>query len=211
MSGRFLCVVAFLALTVSACASTEQSSPQTTTSPSASTSSSATPTAASSTTAAPPASGPVAEILGAVQVRPEDFHDMSFGGDKPEDMTPSSGMVGFMTPSSNIACVWSPDNPNVETRLICSVRERTSPLPARPADCQNAWATSHVQLNADGVLQDGVCTGGVLVPSVANVLPYGSALVADQFGCLSAENGITCANMTNGKGFFLSRESLNAV
>lgn len=207
MSGRFLYAVALTALTVSACASTEQSSPQATPSSSAS----ATTTVSSSVTAAPPPSGAVAEILGAQQVRPEDFRDMSFGGDKPQDMTPSSGMVAFMTPTSNIACVWSPANPNVEPRVVCSAKERTSPPPARPADCQEAWAKNYVQLNADGVLQDGVCTGGVLVPSMANVLPYGSALIADQFGCVSAENGITCAQMTNGRGFFLSRESLKSI
>lgn len=117
-------------------------------------------------------------------------------------------MVAFMTPSANIACNWSVTNPTGELGINCAAKERTSPPPARPANCELNWATSYVQLHPDGVVNDGVCTGGVLTPSIANTLPYGSALVAGDFGCLSAEAGVTCAHIPSGRGFVLSREKL---
>ncbi|WP_255065256.1 hypothetical protein [Mycolicibacterium arenosum] len=175
---------------------------------SASSSSSTTQTTSASTTTAAAASGPVAEILAARQVNADDFHDMSFGGDKPEDMTESSSMVAFITPSANIACNWSLTDPTGELGINCDAKERTSPPPERPANCELNWATGYVQLHPDGVVENGVCTGGVLTPSIANTLPYDSALVAGDFGCLSAEAGVTCAHIPSGRGFVLSREEL---
>lgn len=200
MSRRVLFAVALITLSASACAAEEQTSTQTT-------SSAPTTTSSDTTSAAPTPSGPVADILDATQVRPEDYHDMSFGGDSPESMT-QSPQVAFITPSSNIACNWSPADPTGDLGLNCHAKERTSPPPDRPADCEYSWATDYVQLNPDGSVEDGVCTGGVLTPSIANTLPYGSALVDGEFGCMSAEAGVTCAHIPSGRGFLFSREKL---
>lgn len=210
MSRGVLYAAVMMALIASACGSTERGSPVAAdaTESSASSSSSTTQTTSASTTTAAAASGPVAEILAARQVNADDFHDMSFGGDKPEDMTRNDGAVAFVTPSANIVCSWSPGSETGETAVMCSAKERTSPPPARPANCQMAWATSYVQLNSSGSVDNGICTGGVLVPSIANTLPYDSALVAGDFGCLSAEAGVTCAHIRSGRGFVLSREEL---
>jgi hypothetical protein len=150
----------------------------------------------------------VADILRARQVRADDYHKMSFGGETPESMTDQPGQVAFITPTANIACNWSPADPTAELGLNCLAKERTSPPPARPADCRYSWATGYVRLNPDGAVEDGVCTGGVLTPSIANPLAYGSALVAGDFGCLSAESGVTCAHIPSGRGFTFSREKL---
>lgn len=212
MSRRLLYAAALVALATSACASADQGSPAapesataSSTSSTASSTTSETETPTSTTVSVPP--GPVAEILAARQVSPDDFHDMSYGGETPESMT-KSRMVAFRTPSANIACTWDPGAETGETAVTCSAKDRTSPPPVRPADCENNWATSYVQLGPDGSVDNGVCTGGVLVPSIANTLPYGSALVAGDFGCLSAETGVTCAHIPSGRGFVLSREQL---
>lgn len=209
MSGRFLCVAALIALAVAACASTEQSSPQTAASSDTPTTSATTASATSSSATAAPASGPVADILNAKQAAPEGFHDMSFGGDTPESMTTEPGQVAFSTPSANITCNWSLTDATGTLGLNCSAKERTSPPPARPADCEMNWATGYVQLGTDGKVEDGVCTGGVISPTMANALDYNSALVAGDFGCLSAESGVTCAHIPSGRGFVLSREELS--
>jgi hypothetical protein len=209
MSRLALCAAVLIALSASACARAEQSSSESTASPDTATSSSATKATGSTTsTTVAPTSGPAADILNALQVSADDYHDMSFGGETPESMTNEPGQVAFITPSANIACAWSPTDPTGTIGLTCSAKERTSPPPARPADCGMNWATGYVQLGTDGKVENGVCTGGVLSPSIANVLEYDSALVAGDFGCLSAEKGVTCAHIPSGRGFVFSRENL---
>lgn len=42
-------------------------------------------------------------------------------------------------------------------------------------------------------------------------LPYGKALVAGDYVCASATNGITCANTTSGKGFRMARAGVTFI
>ncbi|WP_162097447.1 hypothetical protein [Mycolicibacterium rhodesiae] len=104
MSRRALYAGVLIALATSACATSERSGPPSTESPEASTSQAS--SAPSVTTSNAP-TGPVADILRARQLRADDYHEMSFGGETPESMTNQPGQVAFITPTANIACNWS--------------------------------------------------------------------------------------------------------
>lgn len=147
---------------------------------------------------------PTAIVGRAHQVDPADYQQMAWGTNMAMRHTP--GEYAFQTPSGNIGCIWRTE---ADTRLVCYLATRyTNPAP-RPASCpENAgpgWSTDHVVLTAAGA-EDGICTGGLQVPPVAKVLPYGSALTAADYGCVSEEAGITCVHQPSGRGFFVSRE-----
>lgn len=78
---------------------------------------------------------------------------------------------------------------------------------------ETAWRTDghrRYKLDPSGPA-DGLYTGGLPIAYRGNNLPYGTALIASEFGCLSAESGVTCAYLTTGSGFFLSREQYNTI
>jgi hypothetical protein len=129
MSRRALYAGVLIALATSACATSERSGPPSTESPEASTSQAS--SAPSVTTSNAP-TGPVTDILRARQLRADDYHEMSFGGETPESMTNQPGQVAFITPTANIACNWSPADPTTELGLNCLAKERTSPPPHAP-------------------------------------------------------------------------------
>ncbi|WP_435591388.1 PASTA domain-containing protein [Nocardia sp. bgisy118] len=49
--------------------------------------------------------------------------------------------------------------------------------------------------------------GSPLFTTTSTVLPYGSSLTANGYTCHSAQNGVSCSENLNGKGFRVSRES----
>lgn len=144
---------------------------------------------------------------GAQQVPVEDYYGKAWSAGDPLTPSPGADMVTFDTPSGNITCSWYLDVTS-DPPLNCDISERASPAPARPADCGPGpgWATNYVRLTSQGA-QDGVCTGGLQTPWAGRVLPYGSALVAGEFGCRSDESGVTCVHLPSGRGFVLSRKA----
>lgn len=194
-------IVVVLLGTISACANStapESRSPSATSADRAETE--ARTTRPSTVTALPPPD--ISEpFAGARQADPGGYDMASFSNESgPLQRFP--GSANFDTPSGNITCTWEStgDGP-----LRCEISERTSSPPPRPADCDLSWATRYVELTSAGA-QDGLCIGGIATPYRANVLPYGTALIVGQYGCLSEITGVTCRHLHTGRGFFASRE-----
>jgi len=137
-----------------------------------------------------------------------DYEYATFTDDK-APLAHHPGTVTFTTPSENITCGWRTDGTG---SLACGLKQRTTPAPPRPSDCEEylGWSTNYVKLDASGAT-DGYCAGGIPIPYRGNKLPYGTALIAAEFGCLSEEKGVTCAHFSTGSGFFLSREQFKAL
>ncbi|MGV0715828.1 hypothetical protein ABQE93_10520 [Mycolicibacterium sp. XJ662] len=204
----WLVCLAVLSLAVSACSQTDpqRSAPE----------HAPVPTTVSGITAAPqpgmapspipeePAT-PLSAVRQAPAVNPADYEQSSW---TTGPLRPTPGFFTFTTPSGNITCTWEQTGGD---RLICGLKARSSEPTPRPASCEDylAWNTNHVTLTAAGAV-DGVCTGGAQVPSAANELQYGLALIAGDYGCLSEEAGVTCVNIESGSGFFVSREQFIA-
>jgi hypothetical protein len=147
-------------------------------------------TARPSTVTAPPRSVPSQPFALARQADPRGYDMASFINELgPLQRFP--GSTNFDTPSGNITCTWESTGAGP---LRCEISERTSAPPPRPADCDLSWATRYVELTSAGA-RDGLCTGGIATPYRANVLPYDTALIVDQYGCLSELTGVTCRHL----------------
>lgn len=165
--------------------------------------------AETTTVTPPPADTPLARVEAAPRADEATYHDMSWNSGGP--LTYSEDSVSFRTPSGNIGCLWYVQTDMDIDQVVCHLAVRDTPPTPKPADCGPGpgWATDHVVLEPTGAT-DGICTGGLQVPLAANVLPYGSALVAGDYGCLSEEAGVTCAHTGTGRAFFVSREKFEA-
>ena len=106
--------------------------------------------------------------------------------------------TAFASPTDNIHCSLE------DTFVRCDVRERTYALPPRPASCDLDWGYVLV-LPMTGSSQFD-CVGDSIGPSPLR-LEYGKAIRAGELTCSMAEAGITCRQLKNGHGFFLSRAS----
>lgn len=199
--GACTSVVTITLGTISACANSTAPGPRSPSTTSVDRAETEDRTTRPSTVTALPPSVPSEPFAGARQADPRGYDMASFINESgPLQRFP--GSANFDTPSGNITCTWEStgDGP-----LRCEISERSSTPPPRPADCDLSWATRYVELTSAGA-QDGVCTGGIATPYRANVLPYGTALIVGQYGCLSEFTGVTCRHLPTGRGFFASRE-----
>jgi hypothetical protein len=135
-------------------------------------------------------------------VDPETYHDA-----KETDSSPAAPTIGFhfTTPSGNIRC----STPKEPTVLLCEVTDHTYPSATKPTDAKEPcqWFPDYAMLTDEGVAA-GVCLPRPLVTRGSRVLPYGSSIRMGDFGCLSTEGGLLCANQVSGHGYQLSREAL---
>lgn len=106
--------------------------------------------------------------------------------------------TAFSSPTDNIHCSLE------DTFVRCDVAERTYTLPTRPASCRLDWGSVLV-LPMTGSSQFD-CVGDSIGPTPLR-LGYGKAIRAGDLACSMAEAGITCKQLKNGHGFFLSRAS----
>ena len=106
--------------------------------------------------------------------------------------------TAFSSPTDNIHCSLE------DTFVRCDVMERTYALPPRPASCDLDWGQVLV-LPLTGSSQFD-CVGDSIGQTPLR-LEYGKAIRAGELTCSMAEAGITCKQMKNGHGFFLSRAS----
>ncbi len=106
----------------------------------------------------------------------------------------------FETPSHNIGCYVSAHDAR------CDIRERAWSPPPEPASCRKIGLDYGQGIVVGPHRAEFVCAGDTALGGHA-VLGYGQAAVRGSIQCRSAANGITCTNLGNGHGFFLSRES----
>jgi hypothetical protein len=122
---------------------------------------------------------------------------------QPAPSTTSQGKRGphyFETPSHNIGCYLDASGPR------CDIRERSWSPPPEPASCKK-YGVDYGQGIAMGAKQvNFVCAGDTALGGKA-VLGYGQSAQRGPFVCKSEPNGITCTDLDNGHGFFLSRQS----
>ncbi|WP_238390770.1 MULTISPECIES: hypothetical protein [unclassified Mycolicibacterium] len=130
-----------------------------------------------------------------------DFHASSFA---PGEAARLDSSVSFMTPSRNIVCTGGPGS------LVCEASSRTLPRPPRPTQSPPGNWEPYVEFSSAGVTY-GIAAGNPMVPSKANVLPYGSSLRLGDVECLSDTDGLTCVNFPSNTGFHLSRDDLTPL
>lgn len=107
-------------------------------------------------------------------------------------------LTSFSSPTGNIRC-------GLDASYVrCDISQRSFTMPPKPADCNLDWG-SGLELGTAGLSQI-VCAGDAIDGRDLR-LPYGQAIRAGKLICASAEAGITCRQVGNGHGFFLSRGS----
>ncbi len=104
---------------------------------------------------------------------------------------------GFETPSHNIGCVLFAQGAR------CDILKHDWPTPKRPKWCEfdygNSFFINEKGRGARGCVSDSAMDAGP-------VLPYGESIRKGRFVCISEEVGVTCDNIRNGHGFFVSRQ-----
>ncbi len=119
----------------------------------------------------------------------------------PEVETDPQLFDAFRTPSGNIACILSDEGAR------CDIAERNWNAP-RPAGCPRELDFGQGLTVADG---DGpgtvVCAGDTTLDPSAPVLGYGESTSVGDFTCASEEDGVTCRDDGDNRGFFISKQS----
>ncbi|MGX1169020.1 hypothetical protein AB7M16_005286 [Bradyrhizobium sp. USDA 372] len=109
------------------------------------------------------------------------------------------GPIGFLTPSTNIACQFFTDNG--QGVLRCDIMNMDA-RPRRPADCELDWGHAF-EMSAKGAASR-ICAGDTVMDPSLPVLAYGEVWQRGGFTCRSEESGLTCFNAMQ-RGFSLAR------
>lgn len=138
------------------------------------------------------------------------YRQYSWNADGPLENPEFDRSAYFSSPSGNITCVMTPAPGDLA--MGCYLATHEFPTDPRPDWCNEniTWAPEYVFIYREGA-SSGACTGGALVPTRANPLPYGESINHAGYTCLSAENGVTCTSNTTGKGFKVNRSSLERI
>jgi hypothetical protein len=112
----------------------------------------------------------------------------------------------FQTPSGNIGCIVSDEGAR------CDIAERNWNAP-RPAGCPAQMDFGQgLEVSDEG---DGpgtvVCAGDSTLDPSAPVLGYGESTSVGDFTCSSEEDGVTCLDDGDGRGFFISKQSYRLI
>jgi len=124
----------------------------------------------------------------------------------------------FITPSANIGCDMSRAAPDgsFDGEVRCDILEATFSAPPQPKGgcAAGDWVSGVTRLSGKGAAIAGACAGDPTVAFIAlgngekpPVLAYGSSLVAGDFVCMSATDGLTCWNTATNHGFKLSKST----
>ena len=120
--------------------------------------------------------------------------------------THASGLAGFRSPSGNIYCQYfdgGSDKPPSANVVRCDIKSISSPLPARPKDCELEWGQAFEIDDRTGPAQR-LCYGDTVMDPRLPVLPYGAAWQRGGIACKSERSEVSCVNV-KGNGFELSR------
>lgn len=159
----------------------------------------ATPTLPAAPLTTPEASAPAAQVPGAIDL-PGPLGPM-FAAATPVAPEPFEGAhpnVYFMTPSHNIGCyIFIDGTPGAD----CTIADYNFPEPGH--NCPQG---------AEVVMQDGGdapsidCASQPPLPDASKILQYGQSVQNGNMACTVGEDSLSCADVTSGIGFTLSRQ-----
>jgi hypothetical protein len=108
-----------------------------------------------------------------------------------------TGPTYFQLPSGNIGCYMD------ATAVRCDIHDRQWSPPAKPADCTLDYGQG-ISLSAGR--PSFVCAGDTTLGG-PDTLAYGAAARHGALVCNSTEAGVSCRNVTTGRGFSLARQA----
>lgn len=121
----------------------------------------------------------------------------------PSSMVEEDGslIATFLSPSRNIACQLFVQGDGGEVR--CDIRQATftPPQPAVPCDLDygdSIVLTTYAEFG---------CHGDTVFDPGGQVLGYGQRMEVGSFRCDSERTGVTCTNLSTGRGFSIRRAS----
>lgn len=110
-------------------------------------------------------------------------------------------LTTFRSPTGNIGCVM------LDGAARCDISQRSWKAPPHPASCSHEVDFGQ-GLEVGGSGMGGfVCAGDTALDPGGTPLRYGDASVEGDFACTSTFTGMTCTNLNDGHGFFISRQS----
>jgi hypothetical protein len=120
----------------------------------------------------------------------------------PEVETDPQLFDAFQTPSGNIACILSDEGAR------CDIAKRDWNAP-RPASCPPQMDFGQGLTVSDEGDGPGtvVCAGDTTLDPSAPVLDYGESTSVGDFTCTSEEDGVTCRDDGDNRGFFISKQA----
>jgi len=120
----------------------------------------------------------------------------------PEVETDPKLFDAFRTPSGNIACIVSDEGAR------CDIAKRDWNAP-RPAGCPAGMDFGQGLTVSDEGDGPGtvVCAGDTTLDPSAPVLAYGESTSVGDFTCTSEEDGVTCRDDGDNRGFFISKQT----
>ena len=120
---------------------------------------------------------------------------------RPGPSMPLPNVVGrvsaFTLPSGNIGCRLVP------TEARCDIDEHTYRLPRRPASCDLAYGQA-LSIVVGMPAATFVCHGDTVL-GAPRILQYGESTVVGDVGCTSSEEGVYCYDLLTGSGFQLQQ------
>jgi hypothetical protein len=120
-----------------------------------------------------------------------------------EVLEPGEGKEGpgfFSTPSKNIGCHLSAQ------AVRCDIQQKDWEPTPEPKSCKRSGLDYGHGIVLEPDHAEFVCAGDTTL-GAPGTLGYGEAAQRGALRCESEEDGMTCSNVENGHGFFLSRQS----
>jgi hypothetical protein len=109
-------------------------------------------------------------------------------------------LTTFRSPTGNIGCVI------LDRTARCDISQRSWKPPPRPASCSREVDFGQgLEVGGSGK-GSFVCAGDTALDPTGTPLSYGDASIEGDLACVSAFTGMTCSDLTDRHGFFISRE-----
>jgi len=109
-------------------------------------------------------------------------------------------LTTFRSPTGNIGCVM------LDGTARCDILQRSWKPPPHPASCSHEVDFGQGLVVGHSGKGTFVCAGDTALDPGGTPLRYGDASVEGDFACVSAFTGMTCRDLSDGHGFFISRE-----
>jgi Family of unknown function (DUF6636) len=142
----------------------------------------------------------VTEASGGGQDTTEAEPSAASGVETPEPPTETVELEAFRSPSGNIGCQVGGGTAR------CDIAQREWSPPPRPASCPPETDYGQgLEVRAGDGPGGVVCAGDTALDPRAPTLAYGTASSVGSLVCTSRETGITCVDVSEYHGFFMSR------